>query len=53
MVEDGAFSNTGSKAGSAILLNGWILPVGGVASARVCAQPVKQACFYDKHKIIL
>ena len=28
----------------AILLNGWILPVGGVASGRVCAQPAKQAC---------
>ena len=24
---------------TAILLNGWILPIGGVASARVCAQP--------------
>ena len=34
---------TGSKV-TAILLNGWILPVGGVASGRVCAQPAKQAC---------
>ena len=30
--------NTGSKV-TAILLNGWILPVGGVALGRVCAQP--------------
>ena len=30
---------------TAILLNGWILPVGGVASGRVCVQPAKQACF--------
>ena len=36
--------NTGSKV-TAILLNLWILPVGGVASGRVCAQPAKQACF--------
>ena len=35
---------TGSKV-TAILLNGWILPVGGVASGRVCAQPAKQACY--------
>ena len=28
----------------AIFLNGWILPVGGVASGR--AQPAKQACWY-------
>ena len=34
---------TGSKV-TAILLNGWILPFGGVASGRVCAQPAKQAC---------
>ena len=26
-----------------ILLNGWILPVGGVALGKVCAQPGKQA----------
>ena len=32
---------TGSKV-MAILLNGWILPVGGVALGRVCAQPAKQ-----------
>ena len=37
---------TGSKV-TAILLNGWILPVGGVASGKVCAQPAKQACFYN------
>ena len=34
---------------TAILLNGWILPVGGASSGRVCAQPTKQACF---HKFI-
>ena len=28
-----------------IRLNRWILPFGGVASGRVCAQPVKQACW--------
>ena len=51
MVGDGAFSHKidlirkmleilnriiGSKV-TAILLNGWVLPVGGVASGRVCA----------------
>ena len=36
---------TGSKV-TAILLNGWILPVVGVVSGRVCAQPAKQACLY-------
>ena len=35
---------TGSKV-TVILLNAWILPVGGAASGRVCAQPAKQACF--------
>ena len=35
---------TGSKV-LAVLLNWWILPVGGVASGRVCAQPAQQACF--------
>ena len=35
---------TGSKV-TAILLNWWILRVGGVASGRVCAHCVKQACF--------
>ena len=35
---------TGIKA-TAILLNEWIFPVGGVASGRVCAQLAKQACF--------
>ena len=33
---------TGSKV-TAILLNGWILFVSGIASGRVCAQPAKQA----------
>ena len=33
---------TGSKV-VAILLNGWVLPVGGVTSRRVCAGPAKQA----------
>ena len=58
MDEDGAFSNkinyvsffffchpnriTGSKV-TAILLNGLIFPVCGVALGRVCAQPAKQA----------
>ena len=35
---------TGSKV-TAILLNGLIFPIGGASSGRVCAQPVKQACF--------
>ena len=35
---------TGSKV-TAILLNLWVLSVGGVASGRVCEQPAKQACF--------
>ena len=38
---------TGSKV-TAILMKGWILPIGGVASGRVCAQPAKQACFQLK-----
>ena len=38
---------TGSKV-MTVWLNWWILPVGGVASRRVCAQPVKQACFILK-----
>ena len=38
----------GSKV-TAILLNGWILPIGGASLGRVCAQPAKQACF---HKFI-
>ena len=52
--KDGAFRNkidyvtiyyiNGFKV-TAILLNGWILPVGGVALGRVSAQPAKQACF--------
>ena len=35
---------TGTKS-TAILLNVWILPVGGVALGRVCTQPAKQSCF--------
>ena len=35
---------TTSSRVKAILLNGWILPVGGVASGRVCALPAKQIC---------
>ena len=35
----------GSKV-TAILLSGWILPIGGVALARVSAQPAKQASFH-------
>ena len=34
----------GSKV-KAILLNGWILPIGGGSSERVCVQPANQACF--------
>ena len=30
---------------TAILLNKWTLPIGGVASGRVCVQPAKPACF--------
>ena len=26
------------------LVNEWILPIGGVASGRVCSEPAKQAC---------
>ena len=37
------FCITGSKV-MAILLNGLILTIGGVASGRVCAQTAKQAC---------
>ena len=36
---------TGLKV-MAILLTGWILPVGGVALGRVCAQPAKQIYFF-------
>ena len=35
---------TGSKV-TAILLNGGILTISGVALGMVCAQPAKQACF--------
>ena len=27
-----------------ILLNEWILPIGGASAGRVCAQPSKKAC---------
>ena len=37
----------GSK-GIAILLIGWIVPIGGVASGEVCVQPAKQACSHEK-----
>ena len=37
-------SIAGSKV-TAILLNGWIWPIGGVSSRGVCVQPAKQACF--------
>ena len=30
---------------TAVLLNGWILPISGVASRKICSQPVKQSCF--------
>ena len=40
--------NIGSKV-MAILMNGLILPVGGVALGRVCAQPVKQACLRESY----
>ena len=64
MVGDGAFSKLCYKeilnleghpnciAGSkvvAILLNGWILPIGEASSGRVRAQPAKQACFDTSH----
>ena len=41
---------TGSKI-TVTLLNGWILPVGGAALGRVCAQPAKQACFYHRRAL--
>ena len=34
----------GSKV-TVILLVWWILPIGGIASGRVCAQPAKQVYF--------
>ena len=39
--------STDSKV-TAIFLNLWILPVGGVALGRVCTQPVEQACLSTK-----
>ena len=30
---------------TAILLNGWILPIVGASTGRVCAQPAKHACY--------
>ena len=35
----------GSKV-KAILLNGWILPIGGVSPGMVLTQPAKQACSF-------
>ena len=35
---------TGSKV-TTILLNGWVLPIAGVASGRVCGQPAKHQSF--------
>ena len=40
---------SGSKV-MAIWLNGWILPVGGASSGRVCVEPAKQACFLKKKR---
>ena len=34
----------GSKV-TVILLNGWILPIGGASLGRVCAQPAKPVFF--------
>ena len=36
--------NAGSKV-TAVLLNRWILPIGGASTGRVCMQTAKQACF--------
>ena len=37
---------TGSKA-TAILLNGWILPIGGVSAMKgLRLQPAQQVCFF-------
>ena len=37
--------NTGSKV-TAILMNGWILPIGGASAVKgLHLQPVQQACF--------
>ena len=56
MVENGAFSQiirvhpnciTGSKV-TAILLKGWILPIGGALAVKgLRLQPGQQACFYN------
>ena len=57
MVGDGAFSHktdypeehpnrsTGSKV-TVILLNGWILLIGGVSSGRVCARSLRSSLVY-------
>ena len=66
MVEDGAFCHkldyvtifkrhqnciTGSKV-TAILLNEWILPIGGASDVNgLRLQPAQQACFY-KHMLV-
>jgi hypothetical protein len=40
---------TGSK-GTAILLNGWILPIGGASAVKgLRLQPGQQACFGSTH----
>ena len=42
---------TVSKA-TAVLLNRWILPFGGVASVRICAKPAK-ACVEKSNRNVL
>ena len=42
----------GSKV-TTILLNGWILTIGGVASGMVSAQPAKHVCFSCHGKKVL
>ena len=43
---------TGSKV-AAILLNGWILPIGGASSGRVCACSLRSRLLYvtDKFQV--
>ena len=57
MVEDGALSHKidyvtnyiiGSKV-MVILLNGWILPIDGVASGRVGACSLRSSLFINRH----
>ena len=42
----------GSKV-TAILLNGWILPTGGVASGRVCPAACAAGLYYDRFPLPL